>query len=186
MSPQISPPFLKFTDPLIMNKTNHLTNHLLPRLPRILSLPLRYIPAKIPSHLLVMTLNQMLAKASRAGELDFLQDKVLLIKVQDAHLIFGLSLVKSRLIACPVHRHYDVCISGTAYDFLLLATGREDPDSLFFNRRLRLEGDTELGLYVKNFLAAVELEPGAQMIVKQLEHLLDWFEYSWQLRLKFR
>jgi len=169
-----------------MNKTNHLTNRLLPRLPRILSLPLRYIPAKIPSHLLVMTLNQMLAKASRAGELDFLQDKVLLIKVQDAHLIFGLSLVKSRLIACPVHRHYDVCISGTAYDFLLLATGREDPDSLFFNRRLRLEGDTELGLYVKNFLAAVELEPGAQMIVKQLEHLLDWFEYSWQLRLKFR
>jgi predicted lipid carrier protein YhbT len=28
---------------------------------------------------------------------------------------------------------------------------------LFFHRRLRLRGDTELGLYVKNFLDALEL-----------------------------
>ncbi len=168
-----------------MNKTNHITNLRLPRLPSFLSLPWRYIPAQIPSQALVMMLNQMLAKASRTGELNFLRDKVLLIQVQDAHLRFALSLVNSRLVACSARRHYDVRISGTAYDFLLLATGREDPDSLFFNRRLRLVGDTELGLYVINFLAAVELEPGAQMVVKQLEHLLDWFEYSWQLRLKF-
>jgi len=162
-----------------------ITNNPLPRLPRFLSLPLRYVPATIPNHVLVIALNQMLAKACQSGELDFLKDKVLLIQVQDAHLILGLSLVKSKLVAWPAQEPYDLRISGTAYDFLLLATGREDPDSLFFNRRLRLAGSTELGLYVKNFLAAVELEPSAQMLVKQLEYLLDWYEFSWQVRLKF-
>ncbi|MEW8013567.1 MAG: SCP2 sterol-binding domain-containing protein [Candidatus Sedimenticola endophacoides] len=49
-------------------------------------------------------------------------------------------------------------MDGTLYDFLLLATRREDADTLFFNRRLRLGGDTELGLYVKNFLDALELD----------------------------
>jgi predicted lipid carrier protein YhbT len=39
-----------------------------------------------------------------------------------------------------------------------LATRREDPDTLFFNRRLRLGGSTELGLYAKNFLDSLELE----------------------------
>ena len=32
----------------------------------------------------------------------------------------------------------------------------DDPDTLFFNRDLSIEGDTELGLVVKNMLDAVE------------------------------
>jgi predicted lipid carrier protein YhbT len=38
-----------------------------------------------------------------------------------------------------------------------LAKRQEDPDTLFFNRRLSMEGDTELGLIVKNALDALEL-----------------------------
>jgi predicted lipid carrier protein YhbT len=33
----------------------------------------------------------------------------------------------------------------------------KNPDTLFFNRRLSMEGDTELGLVVKNTLDALEL-----------------------------
>jgi hypothetical protein len=40
----------------------------------------------------------------------------------------------------------------------LLATRREDPDTLFFNRRLCIEGDTETGLHVKNLLDALEYD----------------------------
>ncbi len=40
--------------------------------------------------------------------------------------------------------------------FLQLATRQEDPDTLFFNRELLIEGDTELGLIVKNMLDAME------------------------------
>ncbi|PJC12345.1 MAG: sterol-binding protein, partial [Comamonadaceae bacterium CG_4_9_14_0_8_um_filter_60_18] len=40
---------------------------------------------------------------------------------------------------------------------VLLARRQEDPDTLFFNRRLAMEGDTELGLLVKNTIDAIEL-----------------------------
>lgn len=39
----------------------------------------------------------------------------------------------------------------------VLAQRQEDPDTLFFNRRLSMEGDTELGLVVKNTLDGLEL-----------------------------
>jgi predicted lipid carrier protein YhbT len=35
---------------------------------------------------------------------------------------------------------------------------QEDPDTLFFQRRLTIEGDTELGLEVKNILDALDHE----------------------------
>ena len=40
--------------------------------------------------------------------------------------------------------------------FLQLVSRQEDPDTLFFNRTLTVEGDTELGLRVKNMLDALE------------------------------
>ena len=40
---------------------------------------------------------------------------------------------------------------------MLLARRQEDPDTLFFSRRLSMEGDTELGLLVKNTMDAIEL-----------------------------
>jgi predicted lipid carrier protein YhbT len=38
----------------------------------------------------------------------------------------------------------------------LLARRLEDPDTLFFSLRLSMEGDTELGLLVKNTLDAID------------------------------
>lgn len=46
----------------------------------------------------------------------------------------------------------DVTIRAGLRDYLALALRREDPDSLFFARRLVIEGDTALGLIVKNAL----------------------------------
>ncbi|MBI5900612.1 MAG: SCP2 sterol-binding domain-containing protein [Rhodocyclales bacterium] len=40
--------------------------------------------------------------------------------------------------------------------YLQMVSRQEDPDTLFFNRRLSIEGDTELGLRVKNMLDALE------------------------------
>ncbi|MFB6261882.1 MAG: SCP2 sterol-binding domain-containing protein, partial [Thiohalorhabdaceae bacterium] len=41
---------------------------------------------------------------------------------------------------------------------LRLALGVEDADTLFFNRRLAMEGDTATGVYLKNFLDALEVD----------------------------
>lgn len=51
----------------------------------------------------------------------------------------------------------DVTFTATAADFARLGLRMEDPDTLFFNRRLLIEGDTDLGLMVKNMLDCVEL-----------------------------
>lgn len=50
----------------------------------------------------------------------------------------------------------DLCVGAEVADFLALARGRCDADTLFFQRRLSIEGDTELGLIVKNWLDAAE------------------------------
>jgi predicted lipid carrier protein YhbT len=50
----------------------------------------------------------------------------------------------------------DLVFRANLSAFLQIAARQEDPDTLFFNRSLSIEGDTELGLIVKNMLDAVE------------------------------
>ena len=50
----------------------------------------------------------------------------------------------------------DLHFSANLSAFLQLLSRQEDPDTLFFNRQLSIEGDTELGLLVKNMLDAIE------------------------------
>ena len=52
----------------------------------------------------------------------------------------------------------DVTIRGALEEFWRLATRTEDPDTLFFSRRLAIEGDTETGLHVKNLLDALDYD----------------------------
>ncbi|CBJ79537.1 putative sterol carrier protein, SCP [Xenorhabdus bovienii str. Jollieti] len=42
-------------------------------------------------------------------------------------------------------------------ELAFLESRREDPDTLFFQHRLRIEGNTELGLHVKNLVDAIRL-----------------------------
>lgn len=50
----------------------------------------------------------------------------------------------------------DLIFSATVSAYLQLLTRQEDPDTLFFNRRLDIQGDTELGLRIKNMLDAID------------------------------
>lgn len=50
----------------------------------------------------------------------------------------------------------DLAFRANLSAFLQLLTRQEDPDTLFFNRTLSIEGDTELGLVIKNMLDALE------------------------------
>ena len=59
----------------------------------------------------------------------------------------------------PLYTHPeepDLAFRANLSAYLQLLTRQEDPDTLFFNRELSIEGDTELGLIVKNMLDAVE------------------------------
>ena len=68
----------------------------------------------------------------------------------------------------------DVTFSADANDLILIAAGKEDPDTLFFQRRLRIEGDTELGLYVKNLMDAIDAESMPAPLRMALMQLADF------------
>ena len=74
--------------------------------------------------------------------------------------------------AAQVLERADVTFTATAQDFARLALRLEDPDTLFFNRRLIIEGDTDLGLQVKNMLDGVELEQVAAAMPAGLGRVL--------------
>lgn len=128
-----------------------------PVLPAVLRLPVRITPLSLQQRIFITTINRLFKQELLDDELDFLQDKTVAIKIIDAGLNLRFTLKDQRIEACHPHCSADLTISGTVYDFLLLISRREDPDTLFFNRRLKLGGDTELGLYVKNFLDSVDL-----------------------------
>ncbi len=142
-------------------------------MPAPLAFPLALIPRRVHNTLLVQILNRLFAAELAEGELDFLQDRVMRVEVTDARLIFHITLRQNRLSVVADRRADDLSISGCVYDFLLLATRREDADTLFFNRRLKLGGDTELGLYVKNFLDALELEDRLGPLLKLMNLSTD-------------
>lgn len=144
-----------------------------PTMPRLLTLPLGLIPGRAQSLALAQILNRVFAPELKDGELDFLDNHIMRIRVDDARLEYRLTLQQGRLQAASSRSGEDLSIEGNAYEFLLLATRREDPDTLFFNRRLRLGGSTELGLYVKNFLDSMELEDRLGPLLKVMNGATD-------------
>lgn len=133
-----------------------------PRFPAPLAVPLGLIPARVHSSALSLILNRVFAQPLADGELDFLAGRVLEVRIPDARLLYRLTLRAGRLAPADDRQAADTRIEGDTLDFLRLATRQEDADTLFFNRRLRFGGDTELGLYVKNFLDG--FDPPGQLV----------------------
>lgn len=129
-----------------------------PYLPRPLAAPFSLLPDSLHSRLLVTVLNTALGSAVVEGDLDFLKGRCVAIRIRDIGINFRLSLTGNRLVAGQRSGAADLTIEGELYDFLLLIDRQEDPDTLVFQRRLVVEGDTELGLQVKNFLDGLDGE----------------------------
>ena len=128
-------------------------------LPKPVSDVLSVLPRYPQTLLFVQAVNLALGNTLRSEVMQPLQGKLITIRVSDAGVAYHFTLNPKGLIACRRIREPDLTISASAYDFLMLALRKEDPDTLFFSRRLCMEGDTELGLLVKNTLDALELPP---------------------------
>ena len=136
-----------------------------PTLPAPCAWPLSLIPGAVHSTVLTKALNILLAAPMQQGEFEFLRDRVLVINVRDARISYRFCFTDSAGFAPRSAAHPpDLTISGAIYDFLALATRREDSDTLFFNRRVVMEGDTALGLELKNWLDGADLEAFAGLL----------------------
>ena len=115
------------------------------------------LPPYPGSLLFVTALNFALRQRLPDDVLQQLRQRRLRILVRDAQIAFDFQWNGSRFVACPRAQTVDLTVSANASDFLALAQRQVDPDTLFFNRRLAMEGDTELGLMLKNALDAMDL-----------------------------
>jgi predicted lipid carrier protein YhbT len=77
------------------------------------------------------------------------------IAVSNWGMRFRFAVTASRFIPLGQGAAIDLCITATARDFALLASGEEDADTLYFEQRAVVEGDTELALLIKNTLDAL-------------------------------
>lgn len=127
-------------------------------IPRPLGRLMGHLPTWPPSFVLSRVLDLVLVDIIQHGDLQALYDKRIAINVTDAGLRLHFTVTASGFSAIALQDSLpDLTISATMHDFYLLAMRREDPDTLFFNRRLVVEGDTELGLMAKNTLDGIEL-----------------------------
>ncbi len=126
-------------------------------LPKPLSRLFFRLPQLPPSMVLATLLNIALGESGLAAIPPTLAGRQLRLVVLDVGLELCLVLTLRGFIppnlpaAIP-----DVIIKATKGDFLAMATRTMDSDTLFFKRRLLMEGDTELGLLVRNLLDAVD------------------------------
>ena len=126
-----------------------------PQLPAVLASVVSRLPQWPPSTVLCAGLNLLFLPTLDADTKRRLMGRVVSIRVSDAGLDGCIRLTPIGFL--PVLRGAaEVTISACAWDYYRLARRLEDPDTLFFSRRLTIDGDTELGLLVKNTLDAVD------------------------------
>lgn len=123
----------------------------LPSPPPFLRELISRLPQYPPTAAAAFALNLMFREALNSEALPAARGKVIAIAVADAGLQLAFTLGEEGVIPRASVRP-DVTIRANAQDFLALARRELDPDTLFFSRRLVIEGDTELGLLVKNTL----------------------------------
>lgn len=138
--------------------------------PSLLSVPLKFTPFALKRQVLQQVLGWQFQEALADGELDFLSGRWLRIEITDLNLQWLMTVNDGKLEVCQ-QGEADVSFCGTANDLILVAARREDPDTLFFKRRLRIEGDTELGLNVKNLMDSIELDSMPALLRHGLDQL---------------
>lgn len=122
------------------------------------------LPAEPPSFLLAQLLNRALLPRLDEAARARLARRVVEIRVSDLGIRCRLTLGSRGFEAAARRLPTALRIAASAPAFWALASGREDADTLFFERALVMEGDTEYALLLKNTLDAIgPLDPLAAL-----------------------
>lgn len=151
---------------------SQLSSKLIKRIPMVLKPVCRILPNKLQQRLLIPALHSVFNEAISDGDFEFLQGKWLKITILDLDLCWLLTFEDDHLVMAPSNSQIveDVSFSANGDDLLLIAGRKVDPDTLFFQRRLKIEGDTELGLEVKNLIDAIDLEQLPSLVHKSVTY----------------
>lgn len=105
---------------------------------------------------LVVTLNQLLKKGILPADMSLLAGRQFEIVIADLGMVINFTADQHKFIASSQQGEPDLRFTANMLDFTKMMLRKEDPDTLFFNRKLQIEGDTELGLIIKNLLDSID------------------------------
>lgn len=124
---------------------------------------LGWLATKFPKSINCFTtqkiINAAFAEQIADGDFDFLQDRVLLIEIIDAELFLALSFNNHKIICTHFDNNpieSDATLSIETLNAIQLIQQEIDPDTLFFQRKLKIKGDTELAHNVKNTIDTLD------------------------------
>ncbi|WP_394240316.1 ubiquinone anaerobic biosynthesis accessory factor UbiT [Vibrio astriarenae] len=155
---------------------NKIRTQLVQNAASILRSPIHLLPKTVQKKALLEGLKLVFQEALEDGDFEFLEDKWLKVEVSDLNVSWLISYQDEKLVVADQPVQEDVSFSGGLNDLVLIAGRKEDPDTLFFQRRLSIEGDTELGLEVKNLMDSIDLDSLPKAMQVMLNQLADFVE----------
>lgn len=139
--------------------------------PKVVGLPFKLCPEPIHRRAMEGVLNHLLKAFAESGEFDYLENRKLAIELTDMDIRWVVTARQGRLHAVESRETAETAIRGRAVEFVLLASRTEDPDTLFFQRRLEVCGDTVIGLTTRNLLDRLpfdEMPLGLRIVLNRI------------------
>ena len=142
---------------------------------KLLSIAHRIMPSKVENYFVLHQVKRLSQPFMDEGEIDFLDGKVAEVEIRDIAAKWYFTKIGQQLIMLDLEKakaispEPDVVFSASVDALVLMASQKVDPDTLFFNRKLRITGDTELGLEIKNLFDQFDLE----LLDKPFRKVLD-------------
>lgn len=149
---------------------------LVAQMPRALKQLAKLTPRAVQLKVLNLAFNQAFKEELAEGDFDFLDQRRVKLEISDLDVAWDLTLNGEQLCVSACQPDYDLRFAGEWNQFVLLAGRKVDPDTLFFQRRLSIEGDTELGMEIKNLLDNLELERLPGLLRQGLDHSASLIE----------
>ena len=121
-------------------------------------LPVKLVPLAAQKVILNFILHHLFGEALRDGDFEFLEDRWLELEVRDIGMKWYFTCRGDRLLIESHRDDSDITFSGNLNDFVLIAVRKVDPDTLFFQRRLRVVGPADLGMEIKHQIDNIDLD----------------------------
>ncbi len=124
---------------------------------RVARLPLSILPLWVEAIGAGVFISRVTEKHPRfKARLSGLEGKIFLFEAVDINKSFYLHIKDCDIKVVPhATRLPDVTMRGELKVLADLFTGKEDPDTVFFSRKLEISGDTSAAIHLKNLLASL-------------------------------
>lgn len=156
---------------------DHLKSALLPRFaalvaPKNLGSCVHFAPQFVNKKIVEAALNRVLQEQITDGDFDYLTGKWLQVEIRDAQLFTIIGFRHQQFVCRQIAQESseaDARLSVFTADAIDLVQQKIDPDTLFFQRKLTIGGDTELAHHVKNTLDTLDSDAIPKLIKTLLQ-----------------